>query len=136
MRIFLFLTIFPSLFLEIIGNFTILCKAFFSIKPFFLNFVIAFALIQCLRNLRSNLTISGPVHIPPPSPTPSPALFPELRIKPRGKRRTYGKVFPGASSPLHLYDRKIYPISAVALRENRRNYPEENIVVIPARWCY
>ena len=96
--------------LEIIGDLK-KCVQYFSnflikIKTIFLNLAIAFTSIQCLRNVRSNLSLSGPAQTPPLSPTPSPALLPELRIKPWEKRRTYGKVVPGASSPLYLQSRK------------------------------
>ena len=96
--------------LEIIGNLKKKCAQCFSnflikIKTIFLNLAFGFTFIQCLRTVRLYLSLSGPAQ-PPPSPTPSPALLPELRIKPREKRRTYGKVLPGASSPLYLHSRK------------------------------
>ena len=49
------------------------------------------------------LSLPGPAH--PPSPSPSPALLHQLRIKPREKRGTNGKVLPGVSSPPDLHTR-------------------------------
>ena len=85
----------------------------FAFKTFFSNFTIAFALIQCLRNSRSNLSISGPAYIPPPDPLT--CIVPRAEDQAPGEEENLWQSFPGASSPLHLATRKFTSTSAVAL---------------------